>query len=123
MVCAFLQGGAVAMAQGFAVTVKLRDGKKIEGRIPSERITFDAISSSGERVTVIVEKPPSWAASIPACDIQWSAERNRFVVRTVSWTGELLRLWDRLLFGANGGVIVISGKDVSEMQFLFKPPA
>jgi len=120
MAFAAIHTGHAERAPGFAVSATLRNGRTIEGKILAESLAFDAFSPSGQRVRVAVEKPPSWAAGVPACEIEWSAERKLYVIRAVAWTGELLRLWERLAVTENNGAAVtVAGTEVRSIRFLF----
>lgn len=107
-------------AQQFEVSATLQSGVTLNGRLPGESWSFDAISVSKQPVTITVRRPPEWSSSKSASEIDWVPGRGVYVIRDLAWTGELLRLWDKLtVLGPDGKTVVIPGSEVKRVRFLY----
>ncbi len=109
-----------AIAGQFVVEARLLNGQKVTGTLVAESVEFNAISSSGEVVSVKVKKPPDWSTVKLACEIVWLPEKRVFVVRDLAWTGELSRLWKELtLIGNSGNPVIVRGSEIEKVRFVF----
>ena len=116
---------AITMSQarimpGFLVSATLQDGKTVSGSFPYDTFEFVAVSSSREVVKVSIQKSSERPEPNVACEIEWLSERKLFVIRQPAWTGELVRLWERLdLLGEDGSPVTIRGEDVKKIRFVY----
>jgi len=127
--CAILAGAAAMAATAepaakskpppppyFQVQTTLRDGKEVSCYAPVETITFNAVTPDGRTVKVDLPPQPDWSNARTICTIDFDEARKVYVVRYVSWTGELKSLWDTLTVGRKGEKLTIKGEQVRSFR-------
>ena len=141
--CVMLAAATVASAGHFHLKATLRSGKSIEGYVPEKRAAFEGLARDGKTVKLRFQKLPSYAKRPWSQEIQWDEKRGVFVLRAPSWTGELERIWEKLILDPKppgdsdrsvaereleaaldeGKRVVLKGSDVAEVKIRYIDPA
>jgi hypothetical protein len=100
------------------VEAELRDSRQVKGRIDGSSFTFSAQTTIGERVQVQIPAPPEWSNLRWICQIDWDRDRQVFVIRNFSWTGEVTQILNQLnMVGESGEEVVLEGHEIQTARF------
>jgi hypothetical protein len=109
---------SVLSVDSIVVEAQLRDGAKLSGTIDDASFKFSGVAVSGDLVQLEILKPPEWSNLKWVCQIDWDGDRQVFVIRNFSWTGELRQIWDRLLVTTQSGELsVLKGHELQTARF------
>ncbi len=97
-----------------SLEITLRSGEELRCFTPQPRVQLNGTTASG---AMVQEK-------LDHADINWDANKQLFVIRTVSWTGELTALWESLSCQISpDNTITIQGNEIQSLHIRYHKAA
>ena len=118
LILVILTSQSLLSVDSLVVEAELRDSRQLKGRLDGASFSFSALAATGEIVRVQISKPPKWSNLRWICQIDWDGDRQVFVIRSFSWTGEVTEFLSHLnMVGESGEEVVLEGHEIQTARF------